>query len=366
MKYFFDYARLPHDRRLLQNVNAAADRLAQKVQSVRLEDNGFSDHCSRVLLDKRDALTAYLQIYTYILSWALHGHAGPYSRLALLDYGGGIGLISMLAKELGVGTVVYNDIYKASCTDAQHLADLLELRADHYVCGDIEDVIHYVEKIHLDLDAVVSFDVIEHIYDIEMFLTRLASFPGRGLKIAMASGANMYSPGYARRTMTLHRQCELEGRKATFGFYDRDALRPYVQIRREIIGRFSPELTAAELDALASLTRGLRHDDIARVVQTYLKEGIRPKELPHPTNTCDPYTGNWQERLMEPSALVQILSRAGFRADWFSGYFSGRYGNFAKRTLARWGNAIIGLLGKRAIRLGKFYMLYAVKEQARS
>jgi 2-polyprenyl-3-methyl-5-hydroxy-6-metoxy-1,4-benzoquinol methylase len=363
MKYFFDHARLPADRPLLQGVNAAADRLARKVEALRVQDSGLSDYCCRVLLEKRRVLTAYLQIYTYILSWALHRQARPYSDLKILEYGGGIGLMSMLARELGVGTVVYNDIYEVSCADAKHLADLLGLRADHYICGDIEDVIGYLQTSALDLDGIVSFDVIEHIYDIDAFLTRLASLRGRELKIAMASGANMYSRGYARRIMAFHRACELEGRKATFGFYDRDALRPYVEIRREIIGRVHSELSATELDILAARTRGLRQDDIARAVESYVRDGTLPDELPHPTNTCDPYTGNWQEHLMEPSALVHVLCRAGFRADWFSGYFSGRYGNFAKRTLARGANVIIGMLDKRAIRLGKFYMLYAVKDQ---
>jgi hypothetical protein len=207
--------------------------------------------------------------------------------------------------------------------------------------------------------------VIEHIYDIEAFLTRLAAFPGPNLKIVMASGANMYSPSCAKRIMAFQRRCELEGRQATFGFYDRDALRPYVEIRKEMIRKSAPELNASELETMAARTRGMREDDILRAVVRYRHDRSLPPQPQHPTNTCDPFTGNWQEHLMEPAQLVQVLARAGFRADWFSGYFSGRYGNVLKRALARGANGIIGLLDKRAIRLGKFYTLYGAKEGAR-
>ena len=365
MKYLFDHAKLPKDHRLLRDVNSAAERLAQKLEALHIEKSGLSEYCARVLRDKREVLTAYLQIYTYVLSWGISSSKTPYSKLTVLEYGGGIGLISMLAKELGVGTVIYNDIYDVSHVGAQHLAGLLGLRAEHYVLGDVDDVIGYSESRKLHLDAVVSFDVIEHIYDIDAFLTRLASFPGPRLKIVMASGANMYSPPCAKKIMAFQRQCELQGREATFGFYDRDALRPYVEIRREIIRRACSTLTPQEVETLATRTRGMREDDIVRAVTKYREQRVLPKELPHPTNTCDPYTGNWQEHLMEPSELVGVLSRAGFHADWFSGYFSGRHGSIVRRAFAKVGNAVIGLLDKRAIRLGKFYTLYAVKDQSR-
>lgn len=361
MKYLFDYARLPKDAKLLRDLNLAAQRLAQKLESFPVEESGLSEYCARVLLDKREVLTAYLQIYTYVLAWGLSRSDVDYSDLAVLEYGGGIGLISMLAKELGVGAVVYNDIYEVSYRGAQQLAGLIGLRADHYVLGDIDNVIAYTERCDLSLDAIVSFDVIEHIYDIDAFLTRLASFKGQHLRIVMASGANKYSRACSKRIMAFQRQCELRGREPTFGFYDRDALRPYMDIRREIIGRACAALTDKEVETLAKRTRGLREDDIIRAVQGYRDQGLLPPELNHPTNTCDPYTGNWQEHLMEPSELVDVLSRAGFKADWSSGYFSGRYGSSLKCALAIAANAVIGLLDKRAIRLGKFYTLHGAR-----
>ncbi|MES2352846.1 MAG: hypothetical protein V4568_00355 [Pseudomonadota bacterium] len=362
MNYLFDYALLPKQKVLLKDINASAGRLAKKLESLNGDKSGLSEYCQRVLSDKKEVLTAYLQIYTYVLSWALHGSNLPYSKLTILEYGGGMGFISMLAKELGVGNVVYNDIFEESRQGAQRLGALVGCVADHYVCGDTDDVIEYSRKHDIQYDGIASFDVIEHIYDIESFLEKLASFPGSRLKVVMTSAANMYYKRYTKDVMQFQRQCELLGQQPSYGHYDRDTLRPYLDIRKELITEFSKDLSADEIDKLAVATRGLRQDDILNAVNAYLKTGQLPKVPRHPTNTCDPYTGNWQEHLMDPSELVTVMRRAGFEADWFSGYYSGRYGNIVKQFLARGANAVIGVMNQRAIRFAKFYTLYGVRQ----
>lgn len=67
---------------------------------------------------------------------------------------------------MGIGTVVYHDIFDGSCEDIAPLSNLLELKLDHVVCGDINELISYVHKKSLVINAITSFNVIEHIYDV--------------------------------------------------------------------------------------------------------------------------------------------------------------------------------------------------------
>ena len=56
-------------------------------------------------------LTSNLQLYSYILELALNQPDVSINEFTFLDYGSGSGILCLLAKELGIGTVVYNDIY---------------------------------------------------------------------------------------------------------------------------------------------------------------------------------------------------------------------------------------------------------------
>ena len=53
-------------------------------------------------------------------------------------YGGGHGMLALLAKASGIGTVIHNDIYKISCKDAQCIGNDLDLAADDDEGGDDE------------------------------------------------------------------------------------------------------------------------------------------------------------------------------------------------------------------------------------
>ena len=365
MEYMFDCARLPQNRQLLKDINEAATRLAQKLASLQPAELGISELSQKVLSEKQEYLTAHLQIFTFVAAWSLNTLDKPYQQAALLECGGGIGLLSLLAKELGIGTVVYSDIYDVVRQDAEILAAKLNLVAEHYVEGDIDEVIDFSNSNNITYDAIGSYDVIEHVYDIDVFLSKFNQFQGNPLSLAMASGANMYNRGYNKWITEFQRQCESEGRKADFGHYERDTLRPYIDIRKDMIKNkdHTSSLSEDEVDQLATHTRGMRQDDIEKAVQTYLDSKKLPPLLKHPTNTCDPYTGNWQEHLMNPSDLTKVLQQAGFKADWLSGYRSGRYASNPLKRLAGLGvNVAIKTLNKSAVQLSPFYTLYAARD----
>ncbi len=134
-----------------------------------------------------------------------------------------------------------------------------------------------------------------------------------------------------------------------------------MQVREEIVLNYAQNLTKDEVKKLARATRGLIESDIKKCVDEYLKTKQFPQELNHPTNTCDPYTGNWTEHLMDPYYLRDILSRAGFKVEILSGY-CGSPKNVIKRRLFRiFLFLVVYIFKKQGFRIAPFFTIYGKK-----
>lgn len=93
-------------------------------------------------------------------------------------------------------------------------------------------------------------------------------------------------------------------------------------------------------EQLARATRGLIQEDIIKIVNRYLQDNEHPRPIEHPTNTCDPYTGNWVEHLMNPHYLVETLTMNGFDAQVLPLYWHEASGT------------LVGKRGKKLLNLG--------------
>ena len=174
-RYFYANSRLPNDVALTHQINSAADRLYKKLIGLNLKELGISEYNQRYLGGKLANLIGTLQLYTYLLGLSLEGNKLPLEKFVFIDYGGGSGVFSLLAKELGIGRVIYNDIYDVSCDDAKKVAQATAIDVDGFVCGDLEELIFYIDNNSLAVNAISSHDVIEHIYDVEDHLRKLCS-----------------------------------------------------------------------------------------------------------------------------------------------------------------------------------------------
>ena len=172
MRFFFDHAWLPKQPELLRSINMAAQRLFDKLVELDIHDLDISEYNKRYLHEHLENLVKNLQEGTYLLSWALERTSSGFDDLVFLEHGGGVGLVCLLVRELGLGTVVYHDIYDVSCRDARVIARRLRGEADHYVCGDIDDLLAFLKREGINCDVLVSHNVIEHIYDIDGFLRK--------------------------------------------------------------------------------------------------------------------------------------------------------------------------------------------------
>jgi 2-polyprenyl-3-methyl-5-hydroxy-6-metoxy-1,4-benzoquinol methylase len=360
MEFMYSFARLPKSYKVLSDINFAANRLYKKLKAIDVAQLNISDYSRKYLLNHLVNLNGTLRKYAYILSWSLTPSNIPLKKFKIMDYGGGTGILSLLAKEMKIGTVIYNDIDDVSCKDAKTLGQAIGNESDFYLQGDLGDTIRFLKQNDVHVNAIASYDVIEHIYDIEEFFRKLHLLSDQPLNVFLSSGAN--SLNFFKRKALMKKQFEVENenREEKYGHKKRDCLKAYLIVREEMIASYRKDLTKKEVKRLASVTRGMMRSDIYQCVDKYLKTKQFPLEPEHPTNTCDPYTGNWAEHLMDPYYLKELLFRAGFEAKVLGGYWSPPK-NSMKYYFGKVLNILIYLFKKQGIRVAPFYSIYGTR-----
>jgi ubiquinone/menaquinone biosynthesis C-methylase UbiE len=354
------FCNLPDDKSTVKIVNEAANRLYHKLEGIDLETLDVSDYNKRYFGLLLNNLKSNLQKYAYILVWSITKTDIPLNKFVFLDYGGGSGMLSLLAKECNIGTVIYNDIYSVSAKDAESIGKAIGNRADHYVIGDINEVIDFLKEKSINCNAIANYDVIEHIYDIEEFLGKMHLISDSNLRVFFSSGANPYNPVIKRKLVKNHYKCEFFDREHSFGRKERDPLKSYSTIRKEMIKSLNPDLSDDDVAYLCTATKGMIEYDIKKVVNEYLTSGtvtLKQKFPKYSTNTCDPYTGNWAEHLMDVYQLQNILRSNNFQADIWRGYY-GDSNTLLKCLAARSLNLLIKNTGRYGLAFSPFFTLY--------
>lgn len=354
MKYYPRHAPLPADFQLILLIEAAAERLAIRVRELDLSALGISAYNQRYLSGIVRNLRGMLTLNAYLLSLAFAGATRPLGETVFVDYGGGCGILSLLAVELGVGTVIYNDIYDVSCRDARKIGLALQRPAASYVSGDIDELMQYVESNRLRVDTMVSYDVIEHIYDLGSYFSKLPRLSGGSMRVVFASSANCHNPVINRQRMRVQYDIEHKDRAKEWGHKERDALQSYLGIRRGIISAYAPHLGQDEIEKLAHATRGLIKSDIVKIVHGFCATGTIAYSPGHPSNTCDPLTGNWAEHLMDTGEVCRMLADSGFEASVVPGYYDSA-GSSCKRVVKEVLNHAINRLGTHGLVAAPYY-----------
>lgn len=179
------------------------------------------------------------------------------------------------------------------------------------------------------------------------------------LRVFLSSDANPYNPVIKKKLVKNHYRCELLDREQKFGSKKRDPLEAYSKIRRNLIKDLNPDLSEDQVDYLVTATKGLIEYDIKKAVNEFSTSGtvtLKQKYPQYPSNTCDPYTGNWAEHLMDIYQLRNVLQSQNFQADIWRGYY-GDSNTLLKCLAARSLNILIKNLGRRGLVLSPFFTL---------
>lgn len=365
MEYIYNQKSLPPiSGRAVENLNAAAERLHGRLRRLEPGQLPLSEYGRENVADFQGKAHETFKKYVHLLAWSLYPEMddGP---AALVDYGGGHGLLACLAKEAGFQRVIYNDIFSGCCDDARQLAESLQCRADEYVCGDIRAVGERLRPQAFRSAALVSINVIEHIYDMDAFIRETGSLARGPMTLMLSTSANPLNPSVARRHFAQHRLWEFKDGPHESS-YPMDTPRAFRTVRRELIQAVAPQLTPSELDALADATRGMWKPDIEVCARKYVETRRMPALPSHPTNTCDPLTGSWQERLLDIPQVSKVLGEEGFKVRVLGGYYSGHAANGSlkaglKRGAAALLNHAISRFGTQGARLAPCFMFHAAR-----
>jgi 2-polyprenyl-3-methyl-5-hydroxy-6-metoxy-1,4-benzoquinol methylase len=334
----------------------ASERLYQKLNTLNINELDVSEY-SQVYFSKHQTSLKYLlQMYTLILFHFQRKVKKPFDKIIVVDHGAGIGILSLLCKELGMN-VIYNDIYNQVVKDAEIISKTVELPLDYYHHGSIEDLANYCKKQNIFIDGIVSSEVIEHIYDIELFFKNLDLLPSKKLHFVFSTSANNKNLLRRRKLMQQQYISEHIGEQEFFGRKEKDSLRSFLKIREEIIKENTAKMSLIEIQKLAIHTRGMRKSDIIAAIKEFESSNIFPEVLNHKTNTCDPNTGNWVEHLMEPKALQKSLALKNRPSEIKSGFYSIGNENFASTFVKNTLNIMIKILGKKSIYISHYWML---------
>ena len=284
----------------------------------------ISDYSREYIMRMLPHLDYYLDIYRGSLSQMLKQLGMPPSEVTMVDYGGGHGLLSLAAKRMGVGKVIYIDINPKAVETVTVLSQELGTAPDCILQGDASTLRQWSESNHTIPDALLGMDVIEHIYELESFFADIYAVNPR-IFMLFTTGSTPYNPWVKRR---LHRvmQSDEMGHGGRPGFF---------QLRKDFIVRHYPDMKDVDADVWAADTRGLIYQDILTAIDTHT-----PNPLNDPYNTCDPETGSWTERILPMDAYQKMVQPYGAGVTVRSGYYN-VYRKGIKRRASRILNALI-------------------------
>lgn len=354
--------KVPVSKEIELRFEKAAKNLKTKLLSIDVEKLDVSPYSKKYFSDYQRKIDYSLQACSFILMHALNESNLNIEQAIIVDYGAGTGVLAMLAKEVGFKKVIYNDIYDISCKDASTIATKALVPANDYVCGDIVSVKNYFIQSNQSCDIIVSRNVIEHIYNLDHFFKELSGFSNKKLTLFFATTANIKNPLTVWYTQRIQRLAEFKV-KTTKWSKERDTVKPYLLIRKEIIEKSFPNLKPNEIDDLAKETRGLIKEDMMKFVEAYLATGKKVKTKVSGYNTCDPNTGNWAEHLVEINKYEELYRLNKFDFKVVNGFYNTNYAQKWLNIITPIINLLIRIMGNKGIYLAPFIGLEGKSEE---
>jgi 2-polyprenyl-3-methyl-5-hydroxy-6-metoxy-1,4-benzoquinol methylase len=317
----------------------------QKLESVNansLSLTGYPLQYLHLLLKQK---AYFVRMYADVLEKALTNADRPLHRIVFMDYGAGNGLLGLFAKYCGCRKVYINDISPFFLEAAKTLANHLQIKPDGWIEGDWKACEKYFTE-NESPDMVAGTDVIEHIYNLDELFAGMKKINPNMVSV-FTTASNTSNPLKNRSLKKLQWRDENIESNADHAVPGDDyAGLPFVETRRRMITKKFPQLKDEIIIQLAKATRGLHREDIFPAVEKYNSTGEFPKEPHHQSNTCDPVTGSWTERLLTIEEYKMIYTKAGFSLLVYNGFYNS-WQQGIKRIPLSFANAIIKLLGAK-------------------
>ncbi len=275
----------------------------------------------------------------------------------ILDIGCGFGLISIHLATFGAQMVSAVDANEEKINVLQKILSRFNPPLSN-IEAKLGDALN-LEYADDYFDAVVANETISHMRDPDIFLREINRIlrPG-GIFYLKDSNNALEIVGRYRR------QKFWKGRE--YGPVDETSIRgterpiPWLLVRKEIIRRNYPQLSAMTLDLLAKETAGMYGDEIAGAVDGYLRGG---KVLNKPAfKFRDPVTGEYNEIDFNPYLLKKKFGKSGFYAELVRPYSPKRPLLSIKGMLINLAIYIIGVFHPLSLTIAPHFEIRARKK----
>ena len=315
-----------------------------QLDKINLKDLDASAYSKRYLNHLLDHKLYYLAIYAEVLDAALAKTNKNLSELNLLDFGAGNGLLGMFAKHCGFRKIFLCDVSENFIDASKLTAKIIGIEIDGFIAGELGAVSEQMPNEKLDI--IVGTDVIEHIYDLDIFFAEIKKInPAMITVFTTASNPDNYFKVQQLKKMQLKDEL-IGGDPKDFALAGEEKHAAYFDIRKQIIHDNFPAIEKGEIEKLAKASRGLRKDDIIKFIQNYLTNTGMPLSIPSDTNTCHPQTGSWSERILPVDYYRELYGRYGFAFIVKNGFYNS-YDGGLKKPANYFMNLLVKIMGKK-------------------
>jgi hypothetical protein len=336
----------PHDNLALL-INDKANCLYQKLLVLNINDTAIDAYGKNYFNTHHagNRLFFSLQSSAHIIYDSVKKTGKEISCLTFIDYGAGLGTLFLLAGSVGFKKVYFNDYFPQWAVFAGILCNKLDIDITDFITGDINAVIDYSRSNNISFDIFASRNVVEHIYDLRGFYTKLYQSGITGLCYATTT-ANYHNLPMRLKHYLHHYKLE----KTLYKNQREDHLKELV-----------PGISSTDLLHLVKLTRGRAFTDFTNAVNFYFdKQAIPPVEFLR-TNTCDCKTGVWAENLITRKNYADIIEKAGFSFSFTAGFWDTNYKYAVVNFFTGFLNIIIKIFGTKGYWFAPFVNIMAVK-----
>lgn len=316
--------------------------LVYQLQAIDCNRLPISEYNKRYIGNLKPALSYYMKIYASCLQKGIQATGLSLPAITFIDYGGGSGFLSMLAKQVGVGQVIYIDLNPDSVETIRILKEQTGIGPDVILHGNSDTLAAWCTENDIKPQLLIATDLIEHVYDLSAFFSDLIAINNR-MQMLFTTASTPFNPYVKRRLHRLMTACE----KGT-------AVSPnYYTLRLQYIKKDFPSIPSVEAEEIARKTRGLTFPDIRKAIET----GSYPT-LEDTFNTCDPRNGNWTERILPIHVYRSLVRPSGYLVDVAKGFYNTDRNNPIAVFISKSINCLIGITGKAGFLLAPFIILH--------
>ncbi|MDR1720134.1 MAG: class I SAM-dependent methyltransferase [Dysgonamonadaceae bacterium] len=310
-------------------VRQKAKECIRLLQDVDFDRLGISQYNLEYIRQLLPDLEYHFRIYTDSILILLKKET---VQKHFVDFGGGHGFLSILLKSLGF-KVIYCDHNPLSVQTVTKLGAALNLSPDHIVEGSSAELHAYCAVNKLKPNYLIGTDLIEHVYDLNVFFANLHQINPR-FKMIFTTCANPSNPYCVWKLRKLMLQTEKN---------------IFFPMRSDFIQENYPELAEKERLFLAKQTRGLTYKTMEDAIEVYQETRQIPQPDVDKYNTCDPQSGNWMERILPLKDYQELLKKHGFKAEFKKGFYNEKRNRMLVSLFVKLVNKVVkytGIIGR--------------------